>query len=76
MAALLDVPRRPAEATDQEVAQPFFGTSQLVGGIHRSENVIVRHLRIKRAHESGEAVLANARIDLILGQGHNMQYVG
>ncbi len=72
MAALLDVARRTAEAADQEVAQPFFGAGQIVRRIHRPENVVGRHLRVERAHEAGEAVLADARVDLLLGQIHNV----
>src|SRR5262245_476388 len=64
MPALLDVTRRSAEASDQKLAQPFLRADQVVRRIHRAEHIVVRHLRVERAHESRKAILADGRIDL------------
>ena len=57
--ALLDVARRAAEPSDEKVAQPLLGAGQIVRRIHRPENRIGRHLRVERADETREAVLAD-----------------
>lgn len=72
MPALFDVARRPAKAANQEIAEPDFGSRKVVGGIHRSEDVVARHLRIERVDKPGETLLADMRIDLVLCQIHNL----
>lgn len=72
MTALLDVAWRPAEAADEEVAQPLFGAGQVVCGIHWPQDVVRGHLRVEGSHEPGEAFLADTRIDLIFGQVHSI----
>ena len=72
MAALLDVARGPAKAANQEITKPDFCSREVLGRIHRSKDVVVRYLRIESANEAGEAVLADTRIDLVLGQIHNL----
>src|SRR5262245_59240594 len=67
MPALLDVARRPAEPADQEVAKPLFGARQILFRIHRPENWIVRDLRVERANEAREAVVADGFVDVLLG---------
>lgn len=71
MPPLLDVARRPAEATDEEITQPLLGAREVVGRIHRSEDVVARNLCVKRADQTLETLLANAFIDLFVGQIHN-----
>lgn len=66
--ALLDVALGPTEAADQEVAQPCFGALEIVGGVHRAEDVVARHLRVEGANEPREPVLADTRVDLIVGK--------
>ena len=68
---MLHVARRAAEASDEKIAQPLFGAVQVVCRIHRRENVVAGHLRIKRPHEAGESLLANAFVDLLFTQIHN-----
>jgi hypothetical protein len=71
MASLLDVSRGTTKAADQKIAEAFFGAAQVVRRVHRPEDVIVWYLSIKGVHQPGEAVLTDARIDLILSQSHN-----
>lgn len=71
MAALLDVARRTAEATDQEITQPDFGARQVFRRVHRPKNVVARHLPVKCPHQARESFLADAFVDLFLSQIHN-----
>ena len=64
MPALLDIPRRPAEPADQEVAQPFLRTCQVFLRIHRAKDRIVGYLRVERANQPRKAVFANRLVDL------------
>jgi hypothetical protein len=73
VAALFDVAWRPAEAADEEVAQPRLGAHEILGRIHRAQHVVVRHLLVEGAHQPGEAVFADASVDLLFGQIHNIQ---
>ena len=59
MAALLDIPWRPAEAIDQIIAQALLGAGQVVFGIHRAENIVAGHLFVKRRDQAGEAFFAH-----------------
>ncbi len=72
MPALLDVARRPAEAADEKIPEAPLRGGEIGGGIHRAEDVIRRHLGVEQADQAGEAVLADARVDLLLGQIHNL----
>src|SRR5262245_50154959 len=65
MSALLDVARRPAESSDEKLPQPFLGASKVVGGIHRPQHRISRHLRVKRPHQAEEAFLADRRVHVL-----------
>jgi hypothetical protein len=62
--ALFDVARRTTEAPDEKVAQPLFRAGKVVCWIHRAENRIRRHLRVERAHETREPILADEAINL------------
>jgi hypothetical protein len=64
MPALFHVSLRAAKAADQEVLQPLFGSGQVVGGVHRPENVVTRYLSIERGDETCEAVLADLSVNL------------
>ena len=64
MATLLHVSRRPAKAPNQEQAQPLFGTGKVFGRIHRPENVVARDLRVERADQPPESLLANQRVHI------------
>ena len=57
--ALLDVSLRTTEAADQKLAQPGLGARKIFGRIHRSQDVIVRHLSIERVHQTCETVFAD-----------------
>ena len=59
MAALLDVAQRPAEAADEEIAQPLFGAREVVGRVQRPEDIVVWHLPVEGGDQAGETVLAN-----------------
>jgi hypothetical protein len=71
VAALLDVAGRAAKAADQEVAEPHFRGGEVLGRIHRAQDVVTRNLRVEGTHQAREALLADARVDLIVGQIHN-----
>ena len=71
MAALFDIAWRSAKAADQEVAQPNLRACEIVGRIHGTEHLVVGNLCIKRAHETGEALFANACVDLLFRERHN-----
>ena len=64
VAALLDVALRSAEAAHQEIAQPLLGARKVVRRIHRSEDVVGGHLRVKRPDQPLKALFANLRVDL------------
>lgn len=68
VAALFDVAHGPAEPAHEEVAQPLFGSGQVIGGIHGSENVITGDSAVEGSDEAGEPVLADRAINLIFGQ--------
>ena len=67
MAALLDVALRAAESVHQKIPQPLLRTRQIVRRIHRSEDLVARNLRIERAHQTLEAVLANLPVHFAFG---------
>ena len=71
MPALGDVPRRPAEPADEKIAQPLFGTGEIIGRIHGPQHLVAWDLRVERADEAREAVFADTRVDLFLRQIHN-----
>jgi hypothetical protein len=69
VAALGDVALRAAEAADQEVAQALLGAGEIVRRIHRTEQVVAADPAIEGGDQAGEALLADAAVDLVLG-GH------
>ena len=69
MAALVAVSGRAAEALDEEFAESPLGLRELVGGIHRAEEVIGFHAAIERGHESRETVFADRVVNLKLIHG-------
>ena len=56
---LLRIDVRAAEALDEEIAQTKFGGGEVVFGIHRAEDRIVRHAPIKGRDQPGEAFVAD-----------------
>jgi len=66
MAALFDVARRAAETADQKVAEALFGSGHVVGGVHRPENLVVRHAAVERRDQTGESFFADERKDIDL----------
>jgi hypothetical protein len=71
VAALLEVSRRPAKATNQEITQPRLRAGQIVRRIHRTEHVVARDLGIERADQTSEPILSNPFVDLFFRQIHN-----
>ncbi len=63
MTALLDVTLRTAETPDQEVAEPLFRAREVVGGVHRPEDVVLRHLRVEGPHQPRKACFTDRRIE-------------
>ena len=66
MASLLDVALRPAESVDEKIAEPLLGGCEVVGWIHWTEHVIVRHSAIKSSHHTRDSLLANSFEDFVL----------
>ena len=64
MTALLDVALRTAEAANQEVAQPLFGTRQVVSGVHRPQDVVARDLAVEGGNEASETLLADKGVEI------------
>src|SRR5687767_8159357 len=71
VAALFFVAPRAAEAADEKITQALLGAGQVVFRIHLAENVVARHLRVKRRDQSLEAVFANTRVDVAFRQHFN-----
>jgi len=71
MAALLDIAGWTAEPANEKIAQSNLCAVQISRRIHRTENVVARHLGIERADQPGEPFFANTRIDLLVSQIHN-----
>ena len=63
MAALFDVRRRPAESVNEKIPKPLLGTFEIVGRIHRSEDVVRGHLAIERLYQALESVLADGGVN-------------
>jgi hypothetical protein len=59
MPALGDIPLRPAEAADQELAEPVFRPLEVVFRVHHPEDVVLGHLRIEGPDQPLEAVFAD-----------------
>lgn len=59
MASGVGVPCRAAEALDEEVTEALFGTGEVVGGIHRAEDVVGGDLFVEGCDEAGEAFFAD-----------------
>jgi len=59
MSSLFDVSLRASEPVDQEIAQALLGARTILLRVHRSENVVLRDLAIKRSHEARETFLPN-----------------
>ena len=64
VAALLDIALRSAETAHQELFQPVFSARKVVRRIHRSEDVVGRHMRVKRSDQPLEALFPNLRVDI------------
>ena len=75
MPALLDVTWRTTKAAHQKITQADLRAGEVGGGIHGAQHLVTRDLRVKRAHQAGETLLAHTRIDLVLGQIHNLSLV-
>jgi hypothetical protein len=68
MTALLDVERRAAETKNQKLTEALFGTREVTAGVHRSKDLIVRHLPVESGDKAPEAVFTNGRIDILFFQ--------
>jgi hypothetical protein len=68
MAASFDVVRRSAKPTNEEVAQPLLRAGEVVGWIHRPEQVICRHLAVEGGDQTPESVLSDITEDLFVLQ--------
>ena len=68
MAALLDILLRSAETEDQKIAEALFGSCHIVFRIHGPEDVIVRHLLVKRGHESLKSLVSNRGVNVLVFQ--------
>src|SRR5262245_42685692 len=66
MPRLLQIARGTAETHDQEIPQPLLGPSQIVRGIHRPKDIVLRHAGIKCAYQSRKTFFADCRIDLLV----------
>lgn len=66
--ALLDIEWRPAEAEDQKLSETLFGAREIMAGIHRSKDSIVRDLPVKGGDKAPEAVFANRGINILFFQ--------
>jgi len=66
MTTLFDVARRSAEPADQKIAEALLGPGEIVCGVHRPEDIVVRHPAIERGGETGEPVLTDQRVDVDL----------
>lgn len=64
MPTLLDIARRPTESTYQEIAEAGFGPSEVVGWVHRAQNVVAGNLPVEGCDQPREAVFANASVNL------------
>jgi hypothetical protein len=73
MTALVDVAGRSTKATDQEVPQPHLSVGQIIGRVHRAEDVIAGHPRVKRTNKALEAALANSRVNVVVREIHACQ---
>ena len=71
MSPLLDVSRWTAKPAHEKITQPLLRAGKIMRRVHRPENVVVRHLCIKRTHQPGKPVLADAFVDLFFRQIHN-----
>lgn len=65
MTALLDVSRRAAEASDEEISQTLLSPDEIVGRIHRPENVVLGNLFVEGVDKLLEAFLADAFVNLV-----------
>jgi hypothetical protein len=68
MAPALDVADPTAAPEHEKVTPPILGRHEVAVAIHRPEDVVSRHLRVERCHQSGESRLANQGVDIALGQ--------
>src|SRR5215831_16339252 len=59
MSTLLNVPRRPAESADQEIAQPLLCSREIFGRVHRTEDVVCRNLGVKGSDQPAKSVFAD-----------------
>ena len=68
VASPFDVAQRPAEPADQEIAQTFFSAGEIVGRVHRAQNVVGGDLPVERGDETMKAVFAHDGVDVGLFQ--------
>ncbi len=64
VAPVFDIALRTAEAADEEVAETFFGSVELVGRVERAEDVVESDLRVELGYESMEALFAEDFINI------------
>ena len=66
MAALLNIPGRPAETVYQEFPQSVFGARQILGRIHSPQQVVLRYLAMERRDQTAESVLSDKRENILI----------
>jgi len=67
MPAFLDIARRAAESEDQKVAQPLFGSGEvIVFRVQGAEDVIPGNAAIEGSDQFFEAFFADDRINIAL----------
>ena len=65
MSPVLDVAFRSSESVNQKIAQPLLRAGEIFLPIHWPEQIIPRHLPVKRGNQSCKAVFPDSRIDLV-----------
>lgn len=66
MSPRFQITLRAAEPENEKLPQTLLSPGQIVGRIHRPENVVLRHLTVKSSDEPLKSVLADERINLLI----------
>ena len=66
MPTLFDVPLRPAEPVNQEIAKALFRAREVVGRIHRPEHIVFWNPAIERGHDTRDPLFAHFSKDVLL----------
>ncbi len=66
VASIVDISLRTAKAKYQEIAKALFRPLQVVYRVHGAEDVVARHLAIKRCHQTGKSFLSDSRVYVLV----------